>query len=126
MKGQIKKKEQFNTAIKKVFGLARKDYLVTFGIKTSRPDINYGYIKYSTKIDGSELHKVEKFIEKPNLDLAKELIQDKHYLWNSGIFVVKKSIWLNTIKSLRLDIFEATLNAFELNKKVLSLANEIL
>ena len=60
---------------------------------------------------------VEQFTEKPSLEKAKKYIKSKNFLWNSGIFVVRASIWLNAIKSLRLDIFEATLNALKKNTK---------
>ena len=35
--------------------------------------------------------KIKKFIEKPNLNLAKKFIQDNHYVWNSGIFLFRAS-----------------------------------
>jgi len=79
---------------------AMKDYLVTFGIKPNRPEIGYGYIKVDgslkSEIDG--LIKVERFVEKPDLQTAKNYLSDGNYFWNSGIFVWKTSKILSEIK----------------------------
>ena len=65
--------------------------IVTMGIKPSRPDTGYGYIKYR---GDSEVAKVEEFTEKPDLAAAKKMLDSSDYCWNSGIFV-----WsLDTIK----------------------------
>lgn len=62
--------------------------LVTFGIKPDYPETGYGYILCGQQLD-EWTFKVEKFAEKPELALAKKYIQDKRYLWNSGMFVFK-------------------------------------
>lgn len=69
---------------------ASNDWLLTLGIKPSRPDTGYGYIQY---IDGHpysrdmRLRKVKTFTEKPNLELAKTFLESGDFLWNSGIFI---------------------------------------
>jgi mannose-1-phosphate guanylyltransferase/mannose-6-phosphate isomerase len=80
---------------------AKEDYLVTFGIKPCRPETGYGYIKV---VNGSETGpkgflKVERFVEKPNLEKAKTYFSDGSYFWNSGIFVWKTSKILSEIKN---------------------------
>jgi len=87
------------------------------GITPDKAEIGYGYIKHGTKEGRFSEFNVEQFIEKPTLKKAKEYVKLKNYLWNSGIFVVKANIWLNTINNLRPDIFEATLKAFKEIKK---------
>ncbi len=62
--------------------------LVTFGIKPDYPETGYGYILSGQQLD-ERAFKVEKFVEKPELALAKKYIRDKRYLWNSGMFVFK-------------------------------------
>lgn len=64
-----------------------KDSIVTIGIKPSRPETGYGYVHFAEQVDG-EIHKVDVFKEKPNLETAKEYFADGHYLWNAGIFVL--------------------------------------
>jgi mannose-1-phosphate guanylyltransferase/mannose-6-phosphate isomerase len=79
---------------------AMKDFLVTFGIKPSRPETGYGYIKIdrSSKIQVKGLVKVERFAEKPDLQTAKTYLSDGNYFWNSGIFVWKASKILSEIE----------------------------
>lgn len=65
---------------------ATNDALVTLGISPTRPDTGYGYINFKKKeTDG--VHHVEKFLEKPVLQKAKEYLVSGDYLWNAGIFI---------------------------------------
>jgi len=69
-----------------------KKAIVTIGMKPDRPEIGYGYIKYSDidcKINGYEIRTVKKFVEKPDLHTAEEYLKDGNYLWNSGMFIWK-------------------------------------
>ena len=59
-----------------------KDVIVTIGIKPSRPETGYGYVQFTDQMEG-EIHRVEVFKEKPNLETAKEYLADGHYLRQS-------------------------------------------
>ena len=89
----IPDREKFLKDVKIAIKGARKDYLVTFGIKPTHPETGYGYIKVKkgsrTGIKG--LRQVEKFVEKPNVKIAKSYLRSGNYYWNSGIFVWKTS-----------------------------------
>lgn len=80
---------------------ATKGHLITFGIKPDRPETGYGYIKIQNiselKLNG--LVKVECFVEKPDLQEAKNYLTDGNYFWNSGIFVWKASKILSEIEA---------------------------
>lgn len=93
----IKDNEKFVSSIKKGEKLAQKGYIVTFGIKPDYPETGYGYIDTAEKIgDG---FKVKKFVEKPNIETAKEYLKQNTFYWNSGIFMFKASTILNeTVK----------------------------
>ena len=87
----ILKEEEFvndiQTAIK---AASENDWLLTLGIKPSRPDTGYGYIQYKEeKIYAGDrrLRKVKTFTEKPNLEIAKSFLESGDFLWNSGIFI---------------------------------------
>ena len=67
------------------FVTKKQEAIVTIGIKPTRPETNYGYIKYEHS-DGKVL-KVSKFVEKPDLELAKKYYESKEYLWNAGMFI---------------------------------------
>lgn len=64
----------------------KSDAIVTIGIQPNRPETGYGYVQAGQLI-GGEIHAVEAFKEKPNLDTAKEYLAAGNYLWNAGIFV---------------------------------------
>jgi mannose-1-phosphate guanylyltransferase len=71
---------------------AENDWLLTLGIRPSRPDTGYGYIQY---VDGKKpvypkephIKKVKTFTEKPNLELAETFLKCGDFLWNAGIFI---------------------------------------
>ncbi len=79
-----------------------KDSIVTFGIKPTRADTNYGYIevdekKLSAENDGA-FFAVKKFKEKPNKELAEDYLRKGNYYWNSGIFAWRYGTLLKLIK----------------------------
>ena len=77
--------QQFRDTVDVALAAAEKyDVLVTVGIVPSRPETGYGYIQQGEPLDES-VRKVERFIEKPDEPLARELI-DGGALWNSGLF----------------------------------------
>lgn len=79
--------EEFRKVINNALNFtASNNAIVTIGIKPSRPETGYGYVQFAEKVN-DEIHKVEVFKEKPNLETAKEYLADGHYLWNAGIFV---------------------------------------
>lgn len=69
---------------------AKKEILITLGIKPTFPNTGYGYIKYKEEKE-NKLQKVVQFTEKPNLEDAKKFLKDGNYLWNAGIFIWKAS-----------------------------------
>jgi len=80
--------ENISTTLK---AAGENDWLITLGIRPSRPDTGYGYIQFKEEpVAGSEdngLRKVRTFTEKPNLELAKTFLESGDFLWNSGIFI---------------------------------------
>lgn len=98
----IKNENAFIECIKFAYVIAQRDYLVTFGIPPSSPETGYGYMhvgkQYLTH-KGIISYYGDKFVEKPNLALAKKYLQAKTYFWNSGMFIWKISAILEAIKS---------------------------
>ncbi len=60
--------------------------MLTLGISPTRPDTGYGYIHYESQAE-SGVHGVNRFMEKPALEKAKEYLASGDYLWNAGIFI---------------------------------------
>lgn len=73
--------------------------LVTIGITPDCPETGYGYIKFAPEKTLGRAFAVEKFVEKPDLETAKEYLASEQYLWNSGMFIWKVSSILKNLES---------------------------
>jgi mannose-1-phosphate guanylyltransferase len=75
---------------------ASHDELVTLGVKPTRPETGYGYLKLGGPVAGSDVscRRVERFVEKPDLARAREFVSSGHYLWNGGMFLWRASVIL--------------------------------
>jgi len=70
--------------------------LVTFGIVPTNTNTGYGYIK-SSKDNYNGAHKVEEFVEKPDLETAEKYLDQGNYLWNSGMFMFKANVLIDEL-----------------------------
>jgi mannose-1-phosphate guanylyltransferase/mannose-6-phosphate isomerase len=84
----IEDEAAFAVAVEQAAVAAAAGRLVTFGIRPTSPETGYGYIEYDVRpLPISErVHDVVRFIEKPQLELAQQLVADGQHLWNAGIF----------------------------------------
>lgn len=89
----IKNTNLFQMSVLNAVSLAQKGFIVTFGVKPTYPETGYGYIKVDKTLDKG--YKVEKFVEKPNIELANKYLMDNKYFWNSGMFIGKISTFMN-------------------------------
>ena len=80
--------------------------LVTIGITPDYPETGYGYIKFNSDKTDGQAYEVERFVEKPSLEVAKEYLATEEYLWNSGMFVWKISTILNNMKEFMPKTYE--------------------
>ena len=94
--------EPFQSAIDDSLSFAAEtDAVVTLGLKPTRPETGYGYIKADLTYSSSRKHnifRVDEFKEKPTLEIAKEYIQSPNYLWNSGIFIWNVNTIINAFR----------------------------
>ena len=97
---------QFRRAVERGAALARQGFIVTFGVPPRSPETGYGYIRAGRAMGADAAH-VEAFVEKPDAATAQEYVTSGRYLWNSGIFAVRASVWLEAIAAFRKDIFAA-------------------
>ena len=81
--------------------------LVTIGITPTYPEPGYGYINFDSSDNGIQgVYSVKRFVEKPNIELAKEYVNSGEYLWNSGMFVWKASSIDNKLRKYLPDMAE--------------------
>lgn len=87
-----------NTLVDACETAAQEDNLVTLGITPDSPETGYGYIKFRPDVTLGRAFAVEQFVEKPDLETAKEYLASEQYLWNSGMFVWKVSTILKNLE----------------------------
>ena len=82
--------DDFHAAIKVGLSHVKNRKMVTFGVKPTHPATGYGYLELTKHtIDDSGTSELEKFIEKPDLHDAKQMLEAGYYLWNAGIFLFR-------------------------------------
>ena len=103
--------------------LAESGSMVTFGVSPRGPETRYGYIRKGEALEALESsasdqpappsggrprgYRISEFVEKPDGDTARGYLATGQYLWNSGIFMMRASVWLSELERLRPDILEA-------------------
>ncbi len=106
----IKFNEIFIDTLKTALDVVEKgDNLATIGITPNYPETGYGYINFTkgeSFKDSANVYEVLRFVEKPNLEKAKEYLTSGQYLWNSGMFVWKASTILKNFKEYLPEIYE--------------------
>ena len=96
----IKNGDRYRELVKEACEIAASgDNLVTMGIRPSYPETGYGYIKFLEDEARGSAYRVDKFVEKPSLELAKEYLATGQYLWNAGMFVWKASTVLKEFEA---------------------------
>ena len=105
-----------------------KDTIITLGMKPDRPEIGYGYIKLGdnkTVVNNNEIINVDSFVEKPNLEKAKEYLESKNYLWNGGMFVWNSTYILEEFKKYMPNTYEVLNQIDQIKEELLqSFINE--
>ena len=110
----IEKLSIFNKAINYNKKFLNDKNVFVFGIKPKNPSVEFGY--FLTKRIG-KINKVTKFIEKPKLLKAKQIIKNNGY-WNSGMFYLRKDSIINNFKKYRPSIYKNCLKSVENAKKI--------
>ena len=84
--------DAFHDTLRQAESAARQDYLVTLGVKPTRPETGYGYILKGSALDNLDnAFKVGQFTEKPDRETAEHFLKQKKFYWNCGIFTWKVS-----------------------------------
>jgi len=91
----------FASDLERAFGVAEEQpVLITFGIRPSGPDTNFGYIQRGARL-GDRLHRVARFTEKPDRARAIEWLAAGDHDWNSGIFVWRRRVFFDALEASR-------------------------
>ncbi|MBQ8687533.1 MAG: mannose-1-phosphate guanylyltransferase [Ruminococcus sp.] len=106
----IRYEDMYIDTLRKAVSVAEEgSRLVTIGITPTYPETGYGYIKFERSAGGeSGVYQVERFVEKPDLETAKEYLASEKYLWNSGMFVWKTSTILWNLEKYMPQVYAGT------------------
>ena len=109
-------KAAFQAVVRAGADLAAQGAVVTFGITPDTPETGYGYIQagatYGEAVHPGTARRIARFVEKPDLQTAQAYLDDGSYLWNSGIFMMRTSVWLDAMAICRPDILAACKTAW--------------
>ncbi|OOG68931.1 mannose-1-phosphate guanylyltransferase [Algoriphagus sp. A40] len=102
----IKAEELYASAVSRATQLADEGYIVTFGLKPTKPETGYGYIE-------SEGENVKSFREKPDLKTAQSFLEQGNFFWNSGMFCFKAGVFLQELQEFEPEVFMASKKVFD-------------
>lgn len=105
---EIKNVTALQNAIRIATQQAMDGNLVTFGITPTAPSTGYGYIKFASDRVNLGGERIDKFVEKPDLETATRYLDSGQYLWNSGMFLFKVNRLLEELDKYSPDIVSAT------------------
>ena len=119
---------EFHAAIKVGLSSVQNGKMVTFGVKPTHPETGYGYLELSRDCIGENgAFDLKNFIEKPNLRVAKNMVNSGHFLWNAGIFLFRAQDMITAFRSYAtdtLDYVTQALNNASVDLGFLRLASE--
>lgn len=106
----------FNESVSKAIEHASNGHIVTLGIAPSAPETGFGYIKLGDNFGNANddaSYMLAQFVEKPDLSTAEQYVESGDYVWNSGMFVLTASLWLDSIKNFQADIYAQCQAAYQ-------------
>lgn len=99
----------FTAAVQRAVRMAADGTIAILGVTPDGPETGYGYIR-------AEGDTVAQFVEKPDAATAQRYLDAGGYYWNSGMFVLRASSWMEALERFRPDIAAATRTAFNARK----------
>ncbi|PTN13067.1 mannose-1-phosphate guanylyltransferase/mannose-6-phosphate isomerase [Nitrosomonas aestuarii] len=104
--------EVFKKAVQQGVQLALQGRIVTFGITPDKPETGFGYIQTGDQLENSDAYSIARFVEKPDSTTAQAYLDAGTFLWNSGLFLMHASIWLQAIELCHPNILSACRTAW--------------
>lgn len=105
--------EKLYDAMREGVALAETGRLITFGIVPESPETGYGYIRKGAPVDNGDAVVIDRFVEKPDFDTAKEYVASGDYCWNSGMFMFGSHDVLDEMERFVPEIVSACRGAVE-------------
>ncbi|MCL2022687.1 MAG: mannose-1-phosphate guanylyltransferase/mannose-6-phosphate isomerase [Betaproteobacteria bacterium] len=102
----------FQKALRVALSYAATGKVATFGIVPSGPETGFGYIRKGPRLEEGA-YGLDAFVEKPEQNTAASWLKTGNYLWNSGIFVLRSSLWLAHLAARNPEMLAACKKAVE-------------
>ncbi len=99
-----------------------KNMLVTLGIEPSRAEASFGYIQITEKKKDlgvffeKGVRYISNFAEKPDIATAQRFVDAGDFLWNSGIFIWKNSVFWEELEQYLPDVFNDFKSLYDINE----------
>ena len=103
--------QAFGDSLAHACALAREGRVVALGVVPDRAETGYGYIELGEPLDADGAHAMRAFREKPDAATAAACVADGRHWWNSGIFVLRASVWLALIQRYEPEVYAACVAA---------------
>ncbi len=108
----------FQSAVAVAAQLAKSDCIATLGVTPDSPHTGYGYMRMGSKLShdlsgmNGVAYQLAEFVEKPDEATAQSMLRTEEYLWNSGMFIMRTSAWLEELERFRPDIVQICRQAY--------------
>lgn len=107
----ISDEDAFFKGVASAAALAEQGHIVTFGVTPTSPETGFGYIEQGDALSGG--YRVARFVEKPDATTAGAMLGRGGFLWNSGMFLLRASVYLNELERFAPEIHAACRAAWE-------------
>ncbi len=102
----IRDTQRFHAAVEEAVSLARRGYLVTFGVHPTHSETGFGYIRKGLAIANSAGFEIAAFVEKPDKETARQYFESGEYMWNSGMFCFSAGTFLSALEKHAPEVYE--------------------
>ena len=97
----------FAAAVREAVAVAATNRIVTIGIEPTEPSVGFGYIKIGSELEVDQAPSargVDRFVEKPKIEIAKQYVASGEYLWNAGMFIAPAALLLEILAESEPDL----------------------
>ena len=101
----------FQASIQRAVPAATDGRIVTFGVAPDRPETGYGYLELGLTSGEDEAIPLRRFVEKPKLDIAQNMLNDGGFLWNAGVFLFSAEVLIDAFALYEPDLLDTVRRA---------------
>ena len=100
---------EFHKSVYEAIDVAATGKIVTIGLRPTEPSVGFGYIQKGEPLASPTACQVLKFVEKPNIKVAKSYVESGDYFWNAGMFIAKASLLLSVLEKTEPELYRGVM-----------------